>query len=72
MGNSVKPTQSDIDIARMGINLQFTAMFDEPTRKTLETLDIQKFIEHMVQVRASDQAYLRFYANCLHPKAKDS
>lgn len=67
--DNVTPHQSEIEAARMGINIQFTSMFDEPTRTAMEALGIQKFIDHVVTLRANDQAWLRHYANILHPKA---
>lgn len=72
MGEAIKPAQVDIDVAKMGIDIQFTSMFDEPTRKTMEALGIQKFIDHMILLRATDMATIRFYSSFLHPRAKDS
>jgi hypothetical protein len=72
MGGVIKPTQTDIDIAKMGIDIQFTSMFDEPTRKSMEAQGIQKFIDHMIELRASDGATIRFYSNLVHLTPKDS
>ena len=72
MGGVIKPTQTDIDIAKMGIDIQFTSMFDEPTRKSMEDLGIQKFLDHLVTVEASNQALIRFYSNLVHLTPKDS
>jgi len=72
MGTAIKPTQTDLDIARMGITIQFTSMFDEPTRKSMEAHGIQKFIDQMIELRACDAAIIRFYSNLMHLTAKDS
>jgi len=72
MGQAIKPTQVDMDIAKMGIDIQFNSMFDEPTRKTMEALGIQKFVDHMILLRATDMATIRYYTNFMHPSAKDS
>lgn len=72
MGQAIKPTQVDMDIAKMGIDIQFTSMFDEPTRKTMEALGIQKFVDHMILLRATDMATIRFYSSFLHPKSDDN
>ena len=72
MANPVKVLQSEIDIARSGLNIQFTSMFDEPTRKTMDDLGIQKFLDHLVTVEASNQALIRFYSNLVHLTPKDS
>lgn len=70
MGEPIKSTQIDLDSAKMGIDIQFNSMFDEPTRQTMESLGIQKFLDHMIVLRALDQATIRFYSNFLHPKSK--
>jgi hypothetical protein len=62
------PTQDDLDVARTGIMVQFNAMFDQATRDQLMALGIQKFIDQQVRIQASDEAYIRYYANCLHIK----
>ena len=69
MGEVIKPTQTDMDIAKMGIDIQFNSMFDEPTRTAMKSMGIQKFIDHMVLLRATDMATVRFYSSFLHPKA---
>lgn len=68
MGKAVKTTQGNINIAEHGIMFQFNAMFDDPTKKAMMDLGIQKFLDHMISVRATDLDTIMFYAGCLHPK----
>ena len=72
MGQAIKPTQVDMDIAKMGIDIQFNSMFDEPARTAMEAMGIQKFVDHMILLRATDMATIRYYTNFMHPSAKDS
>jgi hypothetical protein len=72
MGPETKPSQGSIDIAKHGIMFQFNTMFDEPTRKAMLDLGMQKFLDHMIATKASDLATIMFYASFLHPNAKDS
>ena len=69
MGNSVKPTDTDITLTKSGMKIQYEAMFDADTRAQLEALGISKFMDHVALLLASQEAYIRFYANCLHPKS---
>lgn len=64
---SITPTQNDIDIARSGVMIQFNAMFDNDTKKQLEELGIEKFIDYAANRIAHQEAYIRYYANFLHP-----
>jgi predicted SnoaL-like aldol condensation-catalyzing enzyme len=70
MGNSVKPTDTDIATTKSGMKIQYEAMFDANTRAKLEALGINRFMDHVALVMASQEAYIRFYANCLHPKSE--
>jgi hypothetical protein len=72
MGKAAKATPGSINIAEHGIMFQFNAMFDEPTKKAMMDLGIQKFLDHQISVRATDLDTIMFYASCLHPKANDS
>ena len=66
MADGVKPTQADHDIALGGVVMQYEAIFDHETRAKLEELGIDKFINYTANRIAHQDAYLRFYANCLH------
>ena len=70
MGNQVKPTDTDIATTKSGMKIQYEAMFDADTRAKLEALGISKFMDHVAIVMSSQEAYIRFYANCLHPKSE--
>lgn len=66
MGNSVKPTDNDIAIQKGAMRIQYEAMFDQDTRAKMDELGIAKFMDHVALVLATQDAYVRFYANCLH------
>lgn len=70
MADGVKPTNDDLAIARSGVVMQYEAMFDANTRAKLAELGIDKFIDYTANRIAHQEAYLRFYANCLHPKSE--
>lgn len=70
MADGVKPTNDDLAIARSGVVMQYEAMFDANTRDKLAELGIDKFIDYTANRIAHQEAYLRFYANCLHPKSE--
>lgn len=72
MGEAIKPTQVDMDIAKVGIDIQFNSMFDEPARTAMEAMGIQKFVDHMILLQATDMATIRFYSSFLHPKSDDN
>jgi hypothetical protein len=72
MGQGVKPNQHDMDSARFGVILQYTSMFDEPTRKQMEELGINKFIDHVILLQANQAAWVRYYANFMHPKSEEN
>jgi hypothetical protein len=61
-------TEHDLVNARIGVINQYEAIFDANTRQQLEELGIQKFINYVVDGSANQQALIRFYATCLHPK----
>lgn len=63
MAKSYEATQSDRDIARIGIEMQAKQHgldIDDPK--------VRSFIEHMIEVDATNHAAIRFYCNALHPK----
>jgi hypothetical protein len=70
MGNVVKATQEHIQRARNGIVIQYEAMFDAETRAKMAELGIDKFIDYQAERIAHEQAYVMFYASCLHPKSE--
>jgi hypothetical protein len=69
MATPIKATQGTTHIAEHGIMFQFNTMFDEPTRKAMMDLGIQKFLDHMITIKAHDLDTIMFYAKCLHPKS---
>ncbi len=71
MAAGVKPTDTDIATTKSGIKIQYEAMFDADTRAKLEELGINRFVDHVALMLASQEAYIRFYANCLHSKDKN-
>ncbi len=66
MAAGVKPTDNDIATTKSGMKIQYEAMFDQETRAKLKELGIDKFINYTANRIAHQDAYLRFYANCLH------
>jgi hypothetical protein len=72
MADGVKVTQTDLDAAKTGIQIQFESMFDAQTQTQLRALGIERFLDHMIKVRAQDSAYIRFYANCLNQSLLDN
>jgi hypothetical protein len=60
--------EHDIANARMGITIRYEEMFDPDTRQKLEEFGIQKFIDYTINRVAAQQALIRHYSNCLHPK----
>lgn len=65
---SYQITNDDLRIAESGVRTQFSSTFDPDTITELNELGIQKFIDKMIQVIASQHAQIRFYSSCLHPK----
>lgn len=69
MAEGVKVTQEHVERARNGVVIQYEAMFDAETRTKLAELGIDKFIDYAANRIANEEAWVMFYASCLHPKS---
>jgi len=68
MADGVFANDNDTKQARDGVTIQYERMYDADTRKKLEELGVSKLLDYAVDRIASQNARIRFYANCLHPK----
>ncbi len=68
MADGVFANDNDTKQAHGGVTLHYELMFDAETRQKLEELGVNKLLDYAVNRIASQNARIRFYANCLHPK----
>lgn len=70
MGTETKPQAGDVEVAKHGIMFQFETMFDETTRNAMLDMGMQRFLDHMIDLRAHDLATIRVYSHHLGPAAQ--